>query len=258
MHFRLLAILCLFSPVVTMGAAPLTLRVLCYNIHHGEGIDGRFDLERIARLITDHRADLVALQEVERGTARTGRRDLATELGRLTGLTPHFVKNIPYQGGEYGTAVLTRFRVKQTAHTLLRKFGEGEQRGVQQLLIEVHGRELLFLNTHLDHRRESVEREHSVEQIRGLVAAAGGRPVILCGDFNATPDSNVIRRMGEFMTDAWAVAGSGPGHTVPVREPRRRIDYVWVTAPALTPVRMEVLRTEASDHLPVLAELHLR
>jgi len=248
----------LLLPLAATAATPVTLRVLCYNIHHGEGLDGRIDLERIARLITDQRADLVALQEVERGTTRTGGRDLAAELGRLTGLTPHFVKNIPYQGGEYGIAVLTRFPIRRTAHTLLKKFGDGEQRGVQHVVVEVHGRELLFLNTHLDHRRDPAERDHSVEEIRRMVVAAGTTPVILCGDFNATPESTAIRRMREFMTDTWSVVGAGPGHTVPVRKPTRRIDYIWVSSPTVVPLKMEVLPSEASDHLPMVAEIQLR
>lgn len=258
-----LAVLALLLPLASAAsaasaAAPVTLRVLCYNIHHGEGLDGRLDLERIAHLITAQRADLVALQEVERGTERTGRRDLAAELGRLTGLTPHFVKNIPYQGGEYGIAVLTRFPIKRTAHTLLKRFGDGEQRGVQHLVLEVRGREVLLLNTHLDHRRDPAERNHSAEELRQIVAAAGATPIILCGDFNATPDSAAIRRIAEILTDAWSVVGKGPGHTIPVRQPNRRIDYIWVSSPGLVPVSMEVLRSEASDHLPIVAELQLR
>jgi len=57
-------------------APPSTFRAMTYNIHHGEGVDGRLDIERIAALIRDERADLVALQEVDRGVERTKRRDL--------------------------------------------------------------------------------------------------------------------------------------------------------------------------------------
>jgi endonuclease/exonuclease/phosphatase (EEP) superfamily protein YafD len=135
--------------------------------------------------------------------------------------------------------------------------GPGEQRGVQQVWLDVAGTEVLFLNTHLDHRREPAERERSVGEIRALVTAAGSLPVIVAGDFNAVPDSRAIATMREFLTDAWTVAGRGPGFTIPVRQPNRRIDYVWVSR-HFTPVRMEVLSSEASDHLPIVAELELR
>ena len=57
------------------SAAPVTLRVMTYNIHHGEGLDGRVDTARIAELIKQERADIVALQEVDKGVRRTALRD---------------------------------------------------------------------------------------------------------------------------------------------------------------------------------------
>src|SRR6185295_732374 len=72
---------------------PATIRVMTYNIHHGEGLDGKVDLLRIAELIKREGADLVALQEVDKGVARTARRDLPGELAELTGLSCVFSNN---------------------------------------------------------------------------------------------------------------------------------------------------------------------
>lgn len=237
---------------------PATLRVMSYNIHHGEGIDGKLDLERIARLIRDARADIVGLQEVDRGCARTQKRDLPAELAQLTGLTVRFDKNIAHDGGDYGNAVLTRFPIKRAQNTPLKSFANGEQRGVQQLVLDVHGREVLFLNTHLDARRDPVEREHSATELRALVAAAGGKPVILVGDFNAVPTAPSVVAVRDFLADAWMLLDQGHGYTIPVRQPTRRIDYVFITRATIEPLKMEVLRSEASDHLPIVAELRLR
>lgn len=54
---------------------------MSYNIHHGEGPDKRLDLERIAKVITHARADIVGLQEIDRGCERTQKRDWPAELG---------------------------------------------------------------------------------------------------------------------------------------------------------------------------------
>src|SRR5690606_31253642 len=136
----------------------------------------------------------------------TGRRDLPAELAQLTGLQVHFGKNIDYQGGEYGNAVLTRFPITSAQNTHFRMLRAGEQRGVLQLVLDVQGREVLFLNTHLDYARDDAERLSNAEELRRIVADAGARPVILCGDFNATPGSRPIEKIAGFLADAWVLA----------------------------------------------------
>jgi endonuclease/exonuclease/phosphatase family metal-dependent hydrolase len=252
---RFLTFLALTSSV--FAATPITLRVMSYNIHHGEGLDGKLDLERIAKVITDAKADLVGLQEVDRGTERTHKRDLPAELAKLTGLTVQFDRNIPHQGGAYGNAVLTRFPIKRAKNTHLKSFANGEQRGVQQIVLDIQGREVLFMNTHLDARRDPAEREHSATELRTIVAAAGAMPIILVGDFNAAPTAPSIAAIREFLTDSWPVVNKTDGFTIPVKKPTKRIDYIWSTPASITPVKMSVLYSEASDHLPIVAELKL-
>src|SRR5215510_5239404 len=72
----------LLLPIFAIGCAAAphtntahTFRVMTYNIHHGEGLDDKVDLLRIAQLIKEQRTDIVALQEVDKGTERTQKRD---------------------------------------------------------------------------------------------------------------------------------------------------------------------------------------
>jgi endonuclease/exonuclease/phosphatase family metal-dependent hydrolase len=255
---RFLFVLALASASLFGQSGPTTIRVMSYNIHHGEGLDGKLDLERIAKLILDAKADIVGLQEVDRGCERTQKRDLPAELATLTGMTVQFDKNIPNQGGEYGNAVLTKFPIKRAKNTHLKSFANGEQRGVQQLVIDVRGRDVLFMNTHLDARRDPAEREHSATELQQIVAAAGTMPVILVGDFNAVPDAPSVVKAREFLTDSWPLVNKDPGFTIPVRKPSRRIDYIFITKSSVEPLKMDVLQSEASDHLPIIAELKLR
>jgi endonuclease/exonuclease/phosphatase family metal-dependent hydrolase len=254
----LIALLLFITAPLRAQSSTATLRVMSYNIHHGEGIDQKLDLERIARLITDARADIVALQEVDRGCDRTQKRDLPAELAKLTGMQVHFEKNIPYQSGEYGNAVLTKFPIKTAKNTHFKMLRPGEQRGVLQLVLDVRGRDVLFMNTHIDYRPDDAERLLNADELRQMVAHAGTMPVILCGDFNATPGSRTIEKIAAFLTDSWTLAGEGKGYTIPVKKPTKRIDYIWISRESVEPLKMEVLRSEASDHLPVVGEFRLK
>ena len=249
----------IFSALPSRGlAASMSFRVMSYNIHHGEGLDQRIDLERIAKLIAEAKADIVGLQEVDRGCERTQKRDLPAELAQLTGMRVHFEKNIPYQGGEYGNAVLTRFPIKSARNTHYKMVRAGEQRGVLQLVLDVHGRDVLFMNTHLDHRADDTERVLNADELRSIIANAGSMPVILCGDFNTAPRTRTHEKITAFLSDCWEMVGQGDGFTIPVRKPAKRIDYIFVTRATIEPVSVAVLHSEASDHLPLVAELRLR
>ena len=265
---RFLFCLCVFiaSALSVVGRAelPAELRVLTYNIHHGEGVDGKFDLPRIAAVIKSASPDLVALQEVDQGTARASGVDQPAELARLTGMEVVFGRNIDYQGGGYGTAVLSRLPVKAHTSVKLRSFYEGteehpEQRGVQVVEIGETGETgLVFLCTHLDYRPHDRERMASAEAINELAAKYSERLMILAGDLNAEPNSRVMREFEK----RWKIAGadSNDGRnllTFPSDEPVKWIDFVLMRpAERWRVVEARVIEERvASDHRPLLAVL---
>jgi len=238
---------------------PPTFRVMTYNIHHGEGLDGKVDLQRIADLIKREQADIVALQEVDKGVQRTAQRDFPAELAALTGMTCIFSNNYHFQGGEYGNAVLTRFPVKRWTNRHYKMLRPGEQRGLLQVVLGVHGRELVFMDTHIDYRADDTERLANADELFQAVQPFKGRPMILCGDFNDTPGSRTHQKIAQAFVDAWAAAGTGDGFTIPAQKPRKRIDYIWTSNDSLIEaLRLWVPASEASDHLPVVGEFRLR
>ena len=81
-------------------------------------------------------------------------------------------------------------------------------------------------------------------------------PVVAMGDFNDVPGSTTWTRLMTVFTDTWAAVGSGDGFTIPVEAPAKRID--WILVRGLEPVSAEVLKSDASDHLPVVARVKLR
>lgn len=242
---------------------PQEIRVLTYNIHHGEGVDGKFNLARIAGIIKAVSPDVVALQEVDQNTARASGADQPAELARLTGMDVAFGQNIDFQGGGYGTAVLSKLPVKAHASVKLPSLYDGEQRGVQLLDLGAPGDPgLVFLCTHFDHRPDDRERMASAELVNELAGKYGNRLMILAGDLNAEPDSRVIRELEK----RWQVAGGdaksqadGAGRllTHPSDKPRKWIDFVLVRpAERWQVVEVRVLdEPVASDHRPLLAVL---
>ena len=240
------------------AATSNTFRVMTYNIHHGEGLDRKVDLQRIADLIKREQADIVALQEVDKGVQRTAQRDCPAELAALTGMTCVFSNNYHFQGGEYGNAVLTRFPVKRWTNRHYKMLRPGEQRGLLQVVLDVHGRELVFLDTHLDPRGDDAERWFSAAKLEEAIQPYRGQPMILCGDFNDTPDSRTCQKLAQQFTDTWKSTGEGDGFTIPAEKPRKRIDFIWTSKePAIKALKIWVPESEASDHRPVVAEFKL-
>jgi endonuclease/exonuclease/phosphatase family metal-dependent hydrolase len=239
------------------GEQPLSLRVLSYNIHHGEGTDGKNDLERIARLIDSLNPDLVALQEVDSGTKRTHRIDQPAELARLTKMPVVFGDNIPYQGGRYGNAVLTRLPVLRFENHPLPSFYEGEQRGLMELELDLPGNRppLLFFATHLDYRPKDEERMVSARLINQLTDSRENQAALIVGDFNSEPCSRV---MCEFRK-RWRHTQRYSALTYPSVNPVKQIDFI-LSRPfqRWRVVHSEVIGEEvASDHRPIFAILRL-
>jgi len=235
------------------------LKVLSYNIHHANppSQPKLIDLPAIAKVINESGADLVALQEVDVNTIRSGKGiNQAKELGRLTDRHFFFVKGIDFEGGEYGIAILSKFPILKTDSLRLpMKEGlEGEPRVVAIITVEpTKGKPVVFASTHLD-----LKPEHRELQAKAIVEKLGNlkTPVILCGDFNAKPDSEVIA-----ILDKNFKRSSIPnGFTIPVINPNREIDFVMYNPEKKFQVKKHIVINEsyASDHLPVFVEFSMK
>jgi endonuclease/exonuclease/phosphatase family metal-dependent hydrolase len=254
---RRVLVLCAATLAVNVHAAE-TFRVMTYNIHHGEGLDHRVDLPRIAALIKREKADIVALQEVDKGVTRTDRRDLTAELAKLTGFTGVFSNNFHFEGGEYGNAILARFPVLTRTNVHYQMLRPNEQRGVLGVTVDIHGKHLFLMDTHVDFHPPETERLNNVAELKQLADAHHDLPVIICGDFNSTPQTATYKAMSETFNDAWLSVSKDPGFSFPANHPDRRIDYQWVSHGAAVPVKAWVPVTEASDHRPVMVEYRLK
>ena len=233
------------------------VRVLSYNIHHGEGVDGRLDLVRIAKVISDSGAHLVALQEVDQRAQRTGGIDQAAELGRLTGLKAYFGKAMDYQGGAYGQALLSQWPLEDfVVHALPNPVAREPRIAVAAVVRAPGLKPFLFVGTHLDANRDGALRELQAQELVRLLAK-DPRPTLLAGDFNAVPGSRPMTLLFDSFADA---AAARPEPTIPAERPTRRIDFVLFRPTAHWSVASASVIPEptASDHRPVLVNLMLK
>ena len=172
---------------------PPELRVLTYNIHHGETIEGEMDLEAMAAVINAARPHLAALQEVDVRTDRVGGRSLIDELSELCRMEAYFGKAFDFDGGQYGNGILSAYPILTGETHPLPSSPDHEPRVAAAALIRLpDGDTLRFISTHFDHIGADSDRPAQAEALYRLFHEEN-HPSILAGDLNDTPGSVPLR-----------------------------------------------------------------
>ena len=231
-----------------------TIRVMSYNIHYGVGTDGKRDLGRIAAIIREHAPDIVGLQEI-------GNEAMAEELGRLTGMAVVFGASKGKRTG-YGDAVLCRHPFTWVGNHSIPSASSSRY---QAMAVDVdlssvfgEGAEVRFINTHFDWL-DTIGSRHARRASVAVIEEAfcsdtnanANRPAILTGDLNATPDSDILRRLG---AAGWSQARGVEDLFTIGSPPDRQIDYVLVKPADGWAIRHCYVVDEpvASDHRPIV------
>jgi len=258
----ILVLLGLFIPTGVPSSTSLspkkTLRVMTFNIHVGVGVDKKLDLQRIADVIIQERPDLVGLQEVDRGVRRTEGIDEIAELARMTRMDYAFGHNLDYQEGQYGIAILSKSLIQKIDHRKYENRREAERRGMLRVEVDIGGRKIDFATTHLDYQRDD-DRLFETEQLLRYLADVKN-PLIVVGDFNDEPAGGAYKLMLTSFVDSWVgTRAKEDGFSYPADNPAKRIDYIFYrSSDGVRAKKAWVVRTPASDHRPVMAELEIR
>lgn len=236
------------------------VKVMSYNIRiasppvKGWGFT---DLQAVANAINKEQPDLVALQEVDVYTERSGKQShQAKELGEKTGLFYHFAKAVDRSGGDYGVAVLSRFPIlKAESYRLpLTPGSKGEIRAAAVIHINLFGEEVVFMSAHLDHLTD-VDRKLQVEELNKIIRSKSKYPLIFGADLNMKPDNPVI---GLLKKEVVFNCSNCP-FTFPADKPNETIDYLMLNKKAFKKYKVSDYsvgnETYASDHLPLMMHI---
>jgi endonuclease/exonuclease/phosphatase family metal-dependent hydrolase len=245
----------------------MKLRLMTYNVHRCVGTDRRLDVERVAEVIAAEQPDVVALQELDVGRARTRGVDQAHRLAQLLKMTSHFHPAMTVEEELYGDAILTALpekKVKAEGLPLYTRIRGLEPRGALWVTVDVGGTPVQIINTHLGLVPQEQKRQAAALLGERWMAREDWRaPGILLGDFNASPYSATYRMLRAALRDAQTQSPTwrrSPTATFPSSFPFMRIDHVFLTK-GLETVGVHSpygpLARTASDHLPLVVDLEI-
>jgi endonuclease/exonuclease/phosphatase family metal-dependent hydrolase len=233
------------------------LKIMSYNIHIGNppSKPGIIDMKALINAIKIENPDLVALQEVDVNTMRSGKINQAENIAKSLRMNFYFAKAIDHDGGDYGVCILSKYPISdvKTYHLTTIKDTGGEPRVLATAKIHLkNGKFIRFGATHLDHLNNSVNREVQMEEIN-RIALNETLPFIIAGDLNAVEESSAIQKMDKVFTRTCQKCDP----TFPVVKPNRTIDFIaYRIGNPFSILEHKVIQEHyASDHLPVIAML---
>lgn len=239
----------LLCPLAAQAGKPVRITVLSYNIQGAK----RFPTKKYAEFIQKYQPDLVAFQEVDYMTKRFPQKpDFLGEVARMTGMHPVYAAAMAFSDGQYGIGLMTRFPIEAVkAFALPQPEGSYEPRRAVTAEVRINDDlTMRFTSTHLDLPSDSIRLAQTTALTRWL--SGDDTPSIVCGDFNATPDSKAIAHM----KDHWQQVCDDQ-LTYPETDPKKKIDYIFVRGRGTWKVvdYQRLVDVPLSDHCPILVTL---
>ena len=240
-------LLFIFAALFTFSAqAQNTLKLMSYNIKNANGMDNVCNFQRIANVINNASPDVVAIQEVDSMTNRSGQKYVLGEIADRTQMHGYFAPAIDYDGGKYGIGLLT----KQVPLRLQSLPLPGREEARTLILAEFA--DYIYCCTHMSLTEE--DRMKSLELVKAFTSSST-KPLFLAGDMNAEPESGFIK---ELQKD-FQILSNPKQHTFPAPDPKETIDYIATlkqNAKGFAVISAKVINEPmASDHRPILVEL---
>lgn len=224
------------------------LKLMSYNVRNAKGMDGIHNIQRIANVIINEAPDVVAVQELDSMTTRSGQKYVLGELSERTQMYATYAPAISFQGGKYGIGILS----KETPLTIRTYPLPGREEA--RMLLVAEFKNYFFACTHLSLTEE--DRLASLDIIKNSVGKSE-KPYFLAGDLNDKPDSKFIQALQQ----DFQVLTHIKKPTFPAPEPTETIDYIaaWKHGSNdFANLSAQVLEEPvASDHRPLSIQLRM-
>ena len=262
----------------------ITLRLMTYNIHYGNNIDNEYNIELIAKVIKESKAELICLQEVDKnwGT-RSHYENLIEIISKITGYYYFYApiydkpsqRGISYPNEQFGVGFLSKYKIIDSYNYNISRWSTQKddpqpgdinfppkKGGFGHILIDVNGKIISVYNTHLDYRPnpppgyEKSIREIQVKEMLEIINK-NTFPIILMGDMNTdTSSKEIFEPLFEYFNDGWIMGSKDKGNSFPSNNPNIRIDYILISKDVIVK-NANLIETTVSDHLPVIIDIEL-
>lgn len=242
------------------------LKVMTYNIYGARLTNG----DKLGEVIKKYSPDLIVLQEVDKNTIRSNKRDVTEDIAKKLGYDYYyFQKTLDFNGGEFGISIISKYPIDRYYTYELPSVGS-EKRYLlgTQISKDVFGKTVTVINAHLNYQ-ENIKVEET-DEVLAVINLFEGDVKFLAGDFNMLPTSESYSKYLKKWTDSYTEIKGSPSNSEVEKDKQRnmkdtRIDYIfgdksknWKVNKSFFVKDESEKWSELSDHVPYMAEFEIK
>ena len=238
---------------------PENFKVMTYNMNNGMGLDGKLELDRIIKIMRKENPDLVCLNEVDYLTERSEFIDQARIISANLGMEFTFAKNIEFEKGGSGNAVLSRFPIKFAENKQYISSDVNIGSGVLHVIVTMGNEDIHLYATQF--HSDTLKSKLETKQLLDIILDWGiEKPALIAGDFAVDFADRPLGELLYYFQDTGGMVETIKA-TWPSNNPKKRVDYILANhylEPLIARTVNSGLSVIASDHLPFLVRFKIR
>lgn len=242
------------------------LKVMTYNIYGARLTNG----DKLGEVIKKYSPDFIVLQEVDKNTIRSNKRDVTEDIAKKLGYDYYyFQKTLDFNGGEFGISIISKYPIERYYTFELPSVGNEKRHLLgAQISKNVFGKSVTIINAHLNYQ-ENIKAEETNE-VLAVTDIFEGDVKFLAGDFNMLPTSENYSKYLKKWADSYTEIKGSPSNSEIEKDKQRnekdtRIDYIFGDKSKIWKVNKSFfVKDEAeewdklSDHVPYMAEFEIK